>query len=194
MGRAEWFKKATAFSEYIPSLPNLAARRLICAMSAAANNDILVLGLGNTLLTDDGAGVHVVRRLTADAATPPWVRVVDGGTMGFRLTHILSDAAHVLIIDAADMSAPPGSIRLIDKEALAAHVARAKRTSAHEAGLADLLGLLRLENILVRHLALLAIQPQTIDWGVALSVPVAKAVGPACAMVRSTVAAWRRHP
>jgi hydrogenase maturation protease len=163
-------------------------------MNAARANDILVLGLGNTLLADDGAGVHAVRRLAADAATPPWVRAVDGGTMGFRLTGLISDSAHVLIIDAADMAAQPGAIRLLDEDALAAHVAGATRTSAHEAGLADLLGLMRLENIVVRHLAVLAIQPRTVEWGEALSPDVANAIGPACAMARATVAAWRGAP
>ena len=136
-------------------------------MNALSSKEILVLGLGNTLLTDDGVGVHVVRRLTADAATPPWVRAVDGGTMGFRLTSILADGGDVLIIDAADFSASPGTIRLLDEGELGAHVARAKKSSAHEAGLADLLSLLRLNAVSPRHLAVLAIQPQIIDWGVA---------------------------
>jgi hydrogenase maturation protease len=162
-------------------------------MDLLPNNNVLVLGLGNTLLADDGVGVHVVRRLTADAATPPWVRAVDGGTMGFRLTSILANGGDVLIIDAADFSAAPGAIRLLHEEALADHVARVRKTSAHEAGLADLLGLLKLEASLPRRLAVLAIQPQNIDWGETLSGPVARAVGPACAMVKKTVIEWRRE-
>jgi hydrogenase maturation protease len=163
-------------------------------MDMLQDKNVLVLGLGNALLADDGVGVHVVRRLSLDAATPPWIRAVDGGTAGFRLTSILADGGDVLIIDAADFSAAPGAIRLLDEATLAAHVARVKKTSAHEAGLADLLGLLKLEALSPRRLALLAIQPQIIDWGVTLSVPVAKAVGPACAMVKKTVIEWRREP
>jgi len=163
-------------------------------MSVPRSKNVLVLGLGNTLLADDGVGVHVVRHLALDPATPPWVRAVDGGTMGFRLTSILVDGDDVLIIDAADFSAAPGAIRLLDKQTLAAHVARLKKTSAHEAGLADLLGLLQLEEFSPRHLALLAIQPWIIDWGETLSDSVAKAVGPACAMVKTVVIDWRRDP
>jgi hydrogenase maturation protease len=160
-------------------------------MSERFSKETLVLGLGNTLLADDGVGVHVVRRLTADAATPPWVRAVDGGTAGFRLTSILGDAGDLLIIDAADFSAAPGAILLLDEGVLAEHVARAKKTSAHEAGLADLLGLMRMEEFSFRHLAVLAIQPRIIDWGERLSDEVAKAVAPACAMVKKTVMEWR---
>jgi Ni,Fe-hydrogenase maturation factor len=74
-------------------------------MSVPRSKNVLVLGLGNTLLADDGVVVHVVRRLALDPATPPWVRAVDGGTMGFRLTSILVDCGNVLIIDAADFAA-----------------------------------------------------------------------------------------
>ena len=161
-------------------------------MSVPRSKNVLVLGLGNTLLADDGVGVHVVRRLALVPATPPWLRAVDGGTMGFRLTNILVDCGNVLIIDAADFAAPPGTIRLIDADALARHVAWCKKSSAHEAGLADLLSLLGLEAFSPRHLALLAIQPWIIDWGDTLSDSVAKAVGPACAMVKTVVIDWRR--
>ena len=45
------------------------------------NRDVLVLGLGNTLLADDGVGVHVVRQLAGDPDTPPCLRTLDGGTL-----------------------------------------------------------------------------------------------------------------
>jgi hydrogenase maturation protease len=151
----------------------------------------MVLGLGNTLLADDGVGVHIVRRLSADAATPPWIRPVDGGTMGFRLTSLLRDTGAVLIIDAADLSAAPGTMRLLDKAALGRHVARTKTSSAHEAGLADLLGLMRLEDIVPIYLAVLAIQPFVVGWGDRLSAPVEAIVPPACMMVTACASEWR---
>ena len=161
-------------------------------MKLSRNETVLVLGLGNTLLADDGVGVHVVRRLGGDASTPGWVRAVDGGTMGFRLTSILGDGGDVLIVDAGDFLAAPGSLRLIEGDALEGHVAGAKKTSAHEAGLVDLLGLMRLDNFSPRHLAVLAIQPLVVEWGEGLSDEVAKAVEPACEMAMATAAAWRR--
>jgi len=161
-------------------------------MNLPRNENVLVLGLGNTLLGDDGVGVHVARRLLGAADRPAWLRVVDGGTMGFRLTGVLGDGGDVLMVDAAEIFCAPGRMRLIEGEALDSHVAGAKRTSAHEAGLADLLGLMRLEGILPRHLAVLAIQPENVDWGEAMSGAVEKAVGPACEIVLSTAARWRR--
>jgi hypothetical protein len=47
--------------------------------------EVLVIGLGNILLGDDGIGVHVVRRLVTNRDIPPGLRPLDGGTLGFRL-------------------------------------------------------------------------------------------------------------
>jgi len=155
-------------------------------------DDILVLGLGNILLADDGVGVHVIRRLAQDASLPDGVRVVDGGTMGFRLTGMFADAGGVLIIDAAELLAPPGTLRLLESAALAGHAGARKKSSAHEAGLADLLGLLALEACAPRHLAVLAIQPEVIDWRETLSASVENTLAPACAMIKDIAREWQR--
>ena len=155
-----------------------------------AKNRVLVLGLGNTLLTDDGVGVHVARQLGCDPATPNWIQPLDGGTLGFRLLGTLSRADAVLIIDAAQLGAPAGTIRLFDRDELVRHIGRSDRSSAHEAGLADLLTLARLEGFRPKYLALLGIQPQTIDWGETLSPPVAAAALAARQLAVSTGQAW----
>jgi hydrogenase maturation protease len=155
--------------------------------SAAA--EILVLGLGNTLLADDGIGVHVARRLAIDP--PCGVRVVDGGTLGFRLLDLVRHSDALLFIDAADLLQPAGTIRLIDYDAIWEHVSRGGGMSAHEAGLVDLLTLARLDGWNPTKLALLAIQPQKIDWDERLSDPLASALPAACQATLATVQAWQ---
>jgi len=118
------------------------------------NRDVLVLGLGNTLLADDGVGVHVVRQLAGDPDTPPCLRTLDGGTLGFRLMDALTRSESVILVDAAQLRAPAGTLRLLDGHALADHVSRGGRMSAHEAGLVDLLTLARLMGWIPTHLAL----------------------------------------
>ena len=154
------------------------------------NNTVLVLGLGNTLLADDGVGIHIIRSLALDPLTPACVRPVDGGTLGFRLLDQISRAQAVLIIDAAQLGAQAGTLRLLDRNDLALHVGKSGRISAHEAGLADLLTLARLEGFAPRHLALIAIQPQTIDWGETLSPQVAAAAASACPLAVQTALGW----
>lgn len=152
---------------------------------------VLVLGLGNTLLADDGVGVHVVRRLAADRDTPAGLHPLDGGTLGFRLTTVLTRWSAVILVDAAQLGAAAGTLRLMGGDALIGHVTRGGRTSAHEAGLVDLLTLARLEGWAPAHLALLGIQPHRIDWGEQLTEPVARALPAACRTVVQTALAWQ---
>jgi hydrogenase maturation protease len=154
-------------------------------------NNVLVLGLGNTLLADDGVGVHVARQLADDAGTPHWLRPLDGGTLGFRLLDVVCQCDAVLIVDAAQFGSAAGTIRLFDRDELAAHVGRTGRSSAHEAGLADLLAMARLHGFAPKHLALLGIQPRTVDWGETLSPEVADAAMAARALAVSTGLAWQ---
>jgi hydrogenase maturation protease len=153
--------------------------------------DVLVLGLGNTLLADDGVGVHVIRRLADEHVAPAGLSMVDGGTLGFRLMAVITEFDYVIIVDAAQLGEQPGSVRLLDRQTLAHHVRSGERMSAHEAGLVDLLTLARLEGWSPLRLALLGIQPQFVDWGQRLSPPVSRSLPVACRAVIRTARAWQ---
>jgi hydrogenase maturation protease len=156
-----------------------------------ATRDVLVLGLGNTLLADDGVGVHVVRHLAATPDTLPGLRILDGGTLGFRLMAAITQSQSVIVVDAAQLGERPGTVRLLHEQALADHVSRGGRMSAHEAGLVDLLTLARLEGWTPARLALLGIQPKLVDWGDRLSLPVSRSLPVACRAVIRTARAWQ---
>ncbi len=149
---------------------------------------VLVVGLGNTLLGDDGVGVHVARRLARAG-----LDALDGGTLGFRLMDPMTRSDAVLFIDAAELREPPGTIRLLERAALGAHVRRGGRMSAHEAGLADLLTLAQLDGWNPACVALLAVQPLRIDWDAQLSAPVAGALPQACRMAIATILRWQHR-
>jgi hydrogenase maturation protease len=164
-------------------------------MGSVASNpgdrEVLVIGLGNILLGDDGIGVHVVRRLAANPDTPPGLRPLDGGTLGFRLMDAFARSDAILLVDAAELGEPAGAVRLLESDALNRHVRRRGRVSAHEAGLVDLLTLAKLEGHAPSHLALLGVQPERIDWDETLSVPLARALPVACQVAIDTVLQWR---
>jgi len=160
-------------------------------MGGTPTQDVLVLGLGNTLLADDGVGVHVVRRLAEAPAAPPGLRMLDGGTLGFRLMHEITRAQAVIVVDAAQLGERPGTVRLLHQQTLTDHVSRGGRMSAHEAGLVDLLTLARLEGWAPVRLALLGIQPKIVDWGDRLSLSVSRALPVACRAVIRTARAWQ---
>jgi len=82
---------------------------------AAAPCKICVLGIGNTLMGDDGVGVEVVEQLDA-VAMGPSVEVVAGATAGMALVHHFTDSELVFVIDAIDADAEPGAIFRFDPD------------------------------------------------------------------------------
>ncbi|HSN26492.1 MAG TPA: hydrogenase maturation protease [Kofleriaceae bacterium] len=99
--------------------------------------DVLVLGLGNVLCGDDGAGVVVAHRLRRELELPPGVRVVDGGTLGLDLLALVAASERVILIDAVRADAAPGTIVRIAGQEVAK--AAYERLSVHQIGVADLL-------------------------------------------------------
>jgi len=74
-----------------------------------ANRKIVVLGIGNLLLKDEGVGIHLLNQLEHDPL-PPGVELVDGGTSTLDILPILKDAQKVIVIDAMKAGGEPGSI------------------------------------------------------------------------------------
>ena len=97
-------------------------------------NSILVLGIGNILMNDEGVGIHVVTRLEREGFSG--ADLMDGGTGGFHLLGFIQSYRKVVMVDAALDSFPAGHIRVL-KPRFAKDFP--KQLSAHEVGLKDLL-------------------------------------------------------
>ncbi|BBD07815.1 HyaD/HybD family hydrogenase maturation endopeptidase [Desulfovibrio ferrophilus] len=83
-------------------------------MTAEAENKILVMGLGNILLRDEGIGVRVVERLLERYEFPQNIRVIDGGVRGMILMDPIIDSDHIIVIDAVLNEHPPGTVYRLD--------------------------------------------------------------------------------
>ena len=160
------------------------------ASNAAARGLPLVLGFGNVLLSDDGAGVHVVERLRAELG-PETADFIDAGTLSFSLLSMVEAADSLLVVDAANLDAPPGSIVLLEDAAMDEFLKSTRRRTVHEVGLIDLLDMARLQDCLPRRRALLCIQPQRIDWSESLSVPVSLCMPAAALQAATLLQRWR---
>ncbi len=98
-------------------------------------NTTLILGIGNTLLADEGVGVHVANYLN-QKKLPDFVEVVDGGTGSFVLLGIMQNADRVILIDATIDGEKPGTIKRLTPKFSKDYP---KTLTAHDIGLKDLL-------------------------------------------------------
>jgi len=104
-------------------------------------NKILILGIGNYLMGDEGIGVQIANRLLEDDSLPDEVDVLDGGTGGFHLLEYFEQYPNVILIDATLDGNAPGTIRLI-KPKFAKDFPQAMST--HDIGLKDMVSALQL--------------------------------------------------
>jgi hydrogenase maturation protease len=137
------------------------------ALLAAKSADVLVLGLGNVLLGDDGLGAAAIACIERDYRIPSGVRLEDGGTLGLSLLGLLADSGHVILVDAVRADAPPGTLVRLDGADVADAVR--DRLSPHQVGVADLLDAARLINCYPSTVTLIGLVPETIDLAVVRS-------------------------
>jgi hydrogenase maturation protease len=149
----------------------------------------LVLGFGNLLLRDDGAGVRLMSQLRAGPGAAI-AQYIDAGTMSFSLLPYIEAAGALLVIDAADVSGTPGAVRLFEGILMDAFLQGGRRRTVHEVGITDLLDMARLRGCLPQRRALLCVQPGCIDWGEALSPAVAGALPAAAQVAHALLQGW----
>jgi hydrogenase maturation protease len=151
----------------------------------------LVLGIGNTLLSDEGVGVHAIQYLQQHHADIPETEYIDGGTLSFTLAGLIEQAQNLIVIDAAQLHAQPGTIRTFVDSEMDDFLNHNRKSSVHEVSLMDLLSIAALSEQLPPQRALIGIQPEIVDWGEAPSVKVQAAIPHACAQVLSLIKAWQ---
>ncbi len=151
----------------------------------------LILGIGNTLLQDEGAGVHAIRKLSEQIVQRDDIELMDGGTLSFTLAGAIEDAEHLIVIDAAQLGCEPGATQVFEGDAMDAFVGGNRKLSVHEVSLIDLLMIARLAERLPQNRALIGIQPRDIDWGELPSPPVAAGIQQACDQALQLAAEWQ---
>lgn len=151
---------------------------------------VLVLGLGNRLLSDDAAGPLAIDHLADDATLAGAVRCRDGGTIGLALLPEIEDASALIAVDAARFGATPGTVQVFEGDDMD-RVLGGRKTSAHELALADLMAAAAFSGRLPARRALVAVQPESTDLGLAPTAPVQAAVPRLCDAVRDLVQRWQ---
>lgn len=155
------------------------------------SRNVLILGIGNSLLRDEGAGIHALNRLREELGGDDDIDFIDGGTLSFTLAGHIEDASHLIVIDAAQLGAAPGHSQVFEGEAMDEFLGGNRKRSVHEVSLLDLMAIARLADHLPERRALIGIQPAEIDWGEQPSPAVAAAMPQVCAQARRLIEEWR---
>lgn len=128
---------------------------------------VLVLGVGNVLLSDEGVGVRVVEALVARFVLPDGVEVIDGGTSGMDMLDIIGGRDHLILVDAVKSAGGPGSLIRLSGDQVPAFFR--SKISPHQLGISDLLAALRLLEREPKGVTLIGIEPIDLRTALELS-------------------------
>jgi hydrogenase maturation protease len=125
------------------------------------NSKIAVLGIGNLIMQDEGAGIHVIRKLEKEYSFQPEIEIIDGGTSGSELYGFFEDNDKMIIVGAVDFDEEPGFIGSIEKDDILKRLNT--KMSMHNLGLTDVLSHVKLLDIEPSEIFLIGIQPAIIE-------------------------------
>jgi hydrogenase maturation protease len=132
----------------------------------------LLLGIGNILLSDEGAGVRALEEFGRRYEVPDSVRLLDGGTGGIELLYYFENCETLIVFDAIRAASPPGTLLTLEGEQVPTFFQ--KKISPHQLGLSDLLAAAMLTGELPQKVVLFGIEPGSMDTGLSLSEEVQK--------------------
>jgi hydrogenase maturation protease len=136
-------------------------------LPADSSPKVLVLGIGNLVMSDDGVGVKVVQQLQREYCFGENVEVMDGGTLGLDLLPKLEGVDHLIVVDAVETGEKPGTcVRLTGEEL---PIALETKVSPHQMGLKDLLSVAQLLGHSPGEMVLIGVQPGSIEMDTELT-------------------------
>jgi hydrogenase maturation protease len=149
---------------------------------------LLVLGLGNILLGDDGVGPALIQQLLYENRRwKDWTEFLDGGTQGLALLGHLSGREAIIIVDALAMGAPPGTTRVLNMPEVFQMGVHGAATS-HESNAGELLAMANILDELPDRVFVVGIEPQNIATSYGLSESVRNALPVAARQIRELLA------
>jgi hydrogenase maturation protease len=161
-------------------------------MRTRKGKDILIVGVGNLLLSDEGVGVAVIREL-AKESLPPETKLVDAGCALADILSNLTDVKKVIVIDAVRGGGAPGTIYKFDAKLL-----EGKRstpfyfTSLHQIGVRESLAIAKLSGERIPPITIIGIEPETIEPGIELSDTLKKKIPEVVNVIKSELGKKRR--
>jgi hydrogenase maturation protease len=134
----------------------------------AENKKMIIIGIGNLILRDEGVGVHAVRELEG-RKLPAHVEIIDGGTSLMELLPVIQDAERIIVIDALRGGGEPGTVYRVTPDDLMAETERT--LSLHQVSLLEVLGMVRQLGG-DPQVVIIGVEPHEISWGMELTAEV----------------------
>lgn len=131
----------------------------------------VVLGIGNTILTDEAFGVRCVEALERDYAVPDSVQLIDGGTSGMEMIEDLSNLDFLIVLDVLKTGAAPGTVVKIAGDDIPVFFRR--KLSPHQIALPDVLASLELLDAVPKEIIVLGVEPISLELGLEMTPTVA---------------------
>ena len=153
---------------------------------------VLVLGIGNLVMSDDGVGVRVVQQLQREYCFTENVGIMDGGTLGLDLLPELEGIDHLIVVDAVETGGKPGTcVRLAGEEL---PIALETKVSPHQMGLKDLLSVAHLLGHSPGEMVLIGVQPGSIEMDTELTPAIEAKVDELIRMILDELDKWAVRP
>ncbi|MGJ7921812.1 HyaD/HybD family hydrogenase maturation endopeptidase [Neobacillus sp. LXY-4] len=130
-------------------------------------NKITILGIGNSIFTDEGVGIHILPLLEERFAGDPEIEIIEGSTDGMKLLGPVEDTDHLIVIDAINAGKPGGTIISLIGNEIPAYFGI--KMSIHQLGFQEVLFAAKLREKYPKNIAMLGMQPSSLELGVQLT-------------------------
>ncbi|MCC6607478.1 MAG: HyaD/HybD family hydrogenase maturation endopeptidase [Anaerolineae bacterium] len=152
----------------------------------------IVLGLGNTLQTDEGLGVYALEALVAQLGDVDGVEFIDGGVLGLNLLPLVESASHLLILDAANAGKAPGTVIELTRGQIPLY--SGVKLSQHQLTFQEVLALASIRGLLPPNLHLVGAQPADLTVGLGMSETIEAALPEIVARATAVLQTWQLLP
>ncbi len=156
---------------------------------ARNKKQIKILGIGNTLFSDEGVGVLLLDYLYDAFPGADNIDIVDGGTEGIRLLHHVEETDYLIMLDAINADAEPGTIIVLKNDEVPKFFGQ--KMSVHQMGVQDLVHNAYLRGTIPEEMCLIGVQPQLVEIGFELTEPVQKSIPKLVEIIIKQVEEWQ---
>ncbi|KLU67683.1 hydrogenase 1 maturation protease [Desulfosporosinus acididurans] len=149
--------------------------------------EIGILGLGNSIRQDEGAGIHLLERLRNNL--PPEIVLLDGGTDGLRLLEFVENTKRLIVLDAVEAGKKPGEVVVWRGDEVPKYTSN--KLSVHQMSFAEVLYWAGFQGRTPEEIVVIGIQPESLDWGTELTETLQRSIPEAVARVNNCLEEWR---